>query len=68
MIKNEIGINAGKIWQFLDTPNGKFSIKELKKLFKMTDYDFFLALGWLAHEGKALLFNVEGVDYVSLNY
>jgi len=51
MITEEIGSNAGKIWNLLDE-QGNQSLKELKKKLKMTDQQFYLAVGWLAREGK----------------
>ena len=51
MITEEIGSNAGKIWDFLNE-QGNQSLKELKKKLKMTDQQFYLAVGWLAREGK----------------
>jgi hypothetical protein len=51
MITNEIGTNAGKIWYLLDE-QGNQGLKELKKKLKLTDPKFYLAIGWLAREGK----------------
>jgi hypothetical protein len=51
MITDEIGSNAGKIWNLINE-QGNQSLKELKKKLKMTDQQFYLAVGWLAREGK----------------
>ncbi|MGE4586196.1 MAG: winged helix-turn-helix domain-containing protein [Mangrovibacterium sp.] len=56
MIKNKIGINAGKIWLFLDQ-NGESSIAEVMKSLAMSSADVRMALGWLAREDKVYFFN-----------
>lgn len=67
MIASEIGLNAGKIWNFLDE-QGEHSVKELKKKLKLTDHEFFMAIGWLAREGKIFHFEKEGTLMVFLKY
>jgi len=49
MIAN-IGENAGAIWGALS--NGALGLKALKKATKLKNEDLYLALGWLAREGK----------------
>ncbi len=46
-----IGANAGLIWGALSTANDQ-SMKSLKKATKLKDKDLYMALGWLAREGK----------------
>jgi hypothetical protein len=47
-----IGTTAGTVWGALSA-NGKMTIKDLKKVSKIkTDKELFVALGWLAKEGK----------------
>ena len=46
----KIGENAGLVWGALQ--NGAQGIKALKKATKLKNEDLFLALGWLAREGK----------------
>ena len=46
-----IGLNAGKIWSILSTC-GEIDAKYLQKLADIPKNDTFLALGWLAKEGK----------------
>ena len=46
-----IGTNAGKVWNALNV-NNDLSLKALKKETKLKDKDLYLALGWLAREGK----------------
>ena len=58
MIKTQIGINAGKVWQFLDQ-NGESSISEIRKALSMKNMDVRMALGWLARENKIFFFEEE---------
>ncbi|MDP4267910.1 MAG: winged helix-turn-helix domain-containing protein [Bacteroidota bacterium] len=51
MITNEIGINAGKIWHYLNE-NKEVKVKELKKILKFNEQELNLAIGWLSREGK----------------
>lgn len=46
----EIGTNAGTVWQALNVET--LNIKQLKKATKLKDKEVFAALGWLAREGK----------------
>ena len=47
---NKIGENAGLIWGALQ--NGALGLKALKKATKLKNEELYLALGWLAREGK----------------
>ena len=58
-----VGTLAGAIWNALNE-NGALNTKDLKKAAKVkTDKDLYLALGWLAREGK-LTFTVEEADTI----
>ncbi|MEW6042589.1 MAG: winged helix-turn-helix domain-containing protein [Elusimicrobiota bacterium] len=46
-----IGENAGKIWQALNT-KGQSNLTGIKKATRLNDQNLYLALGWLAREGK----------------
>jgi hypothetical protein len=46
-----IGQNAGAIWKTLNA-KGEQNLSSLKKLSKLDDKQLYLALGWLAREGK----------------
>ena len=48
---NNIGINAGVIWNTLNA-NGKMTEAKLKKESGLAGAEFYAALGWLAREGK----------------
>lgn len=47
----EIGTNAGAVWQALNSAE-TLNVKQLKKATKLKDKGVFAALGWLAREGK----------------
>lgn len=55
MLKNEIGTNAGRVWQYLEE-NGESNSKVMKKALKLTDANLYMAIGWLYREGKVGLF------------
>lgn len=57
----KIGENAGAVWAALQ--NGALGVKALKKATKLKNEELFLALGWLAREGK-LTFTVEEADTI----
>lgn len=46
-----IGTNAGLIWNALNESK-TMNLKDLKKATKLKEKESFLALGWLAREGK----------------
>ncbi|MDD4488933.1 MAG: winged helix-turn-helix domain-containing protein [Paludibacter sp.] len=64
MKREEIGNNAGLVWQALQ--NGEMEVKAVKKATKLTEKDLNLALGWLAREGKVNFNEVEKELFVSL--
>lgn len=53
-----IGTNAGLIWNALNE-NNSMTLKDLKKATKLKEKEAFLALGWLAREGKVSLEEAE---------
>ncbi|MDD5686889.1 MAG: winged helix-turn-helix domain-containing protein [Elusimicrobia bacterium] len=46
-----VGENAGKVWQVLHT-KGQSNLDELKNGTSLDDKNLYMALGWLAKEGK----------------
>jgi hypothetical protein len=54
----DIGETAGSIWRTLDE-EGPLRLSTLKKQIKVADALFYMAIGWLAREGK-LEFEAEG--------
>jgi glucan-binding YG repeat protein len=66
MITSEIGSNAGKIWNILNE-EGEQPVKGFMKKAKLTSPDFYMAVGWLAREGKIYHFKKDdGIMMVSL--
>lgn len=59
-----IGNNAGAIWNALQ--NGGLTLKALKKATKLKNDDLYLALGWLAREGKVAFTVAEDDTTVTL--
>jgi hypothetical protein len=60
----KIGENAGLVWGALQ--NGAQGIKALKKATKLKNDELFLALGWLAREGKVNFTEAEADTVVAL--
>lgn len=65
MITNEIGLNAGKIWTLLNE-KGDHSVKDMIKKLKLSTADFYMAVGWLAREGKVYQYEQDGVMMIVL--
>ena len=65
MITNEIGINAGRIWNLLNE-QGEHSVKDLKKKLKLSERDLNMAIGWLARENNIYQFEKDEVWVVCL--
>ncbi len=65
MITNEIGSNAGKIWNILNE-EGEQPVKGVMKKAKLTSPNFYMAVGWLAREGKIYHFEEDNVMMISL--
>lgn len=61
MLTQNVGEYAGMIWRALDG-NNALSQKEIKKIAKMKDKEFYLGLGWLLREDKLNV--TEGEDEV----
>ena len=59
-----IGQNAGAIWGALS--NGALGLKALKKATKLKNEELYLALGWLAREGKVTFADGEAQLVVAL--
>lgn len=53
----EIGVNAGKVWNALQ--GGALAVKALKKATKLKEAELNQALGWLAREGKLVVTEAE---------
>ncbi len=64
MLNEKIGNNAGLVWTALQ--NGELNVKAVKKATKLTDKDLYLALGWLAREGKVQFTELESELLVAI--
>ena len=47
MLKKEIGLDAGVVWQLL-FDRGRLSLREIGELSSLSDKRILLAIGWLA--------------------
>lgn len=65
MNKNEVGLNAGKVWQLL-SDNAKWSYGTLKKKSGLKDKELGAAIGWLAREDKIEMYEEQEELYISL--
>ncbi|MDR1682793.1 MAG: winged helix-turn-helix domain-containing protein [Candidatus Symbiothrix sp.] len=64
-MKEKIGNDAGRIWSVLNEAGTK-SVKELKKLTKLTEKEIYAAIGWLAREEKLCFGENEDGVYLTL--
>ena len=64
MDKNEIGLNAGKVWQLL-SDYARWSYGTLKRKSGLKDKELGAAIGWL-REDKIVLSQEKDELYVSL--
>ena len=60
----KIGENAGLVWAALE--NGALALKALKKATKLKNEELYMALGWLAREGKLSFTEGEADTIVAL--
>ena len=51
----QIGNNAGVLWNILNEQNDKMEVTKLKKESALADTDFWSAIGWLAREDKLVI-------------
>ena len=65
MDREEIGLNAGLVWNALNEIEG-LTVKGLKKVTKLKDKQLYAALGWLSREDKVTIEEVEGDLLVNL--
>ena len=65
MDREEIGLNAGLVWNALNESEG-LTLKGLKKVTKLKDKQLYGALGWLSREDKVTIEEVEGDLLVNL--
>ena len=65
MDREEIGLNAGLVWNALNESEG-LTLKGLKKVTKLKDKQLYAALGWSSREDKVTIEEVEGDLLVNL--
>lgn len=65
MDREEIGLNAGLVWNALNESEG-LTLKGLKKVTKLKDKQLYAALGWLSREDKVTIEEVESDLLVNL--
>ena len=65
MDREEIGLNAGLVWNALNESEG-LTLKGLKKVTKLKDKQLYAALSWLSREDKVTIEEVEGDLLVNL--
>ena len=65
MDREEIGLNAGLVWNALNESEG-LTLKGLKKVTKLKDKQLYAALGLLSREDKVTIEEVEGDLLVNL--
>lgn len=65
MDREEIGLNAGLVWNALNESEG-LTLKGLKKVTKLKDKQLYAALGWLSREDKVTIEEVKGDLLVNL--
>ena len=66
MLKNDIGVNAGVIWQLLSN-EGALSIRQIGELTGYNDRNVYLALGWLSRENKVRFISKNEILHFELN-
>ncbi|HJA83514.1 MAG TPA: winged helix-turn-helix domain-containing protein [Candidatus Bacteroides intestinavium] len=64
MDKYQIGLNAGKIWNLLDSNRDKrvWDVEGLQQASGLSIPDFYAAIGWLARESK-VDFGEDGITH-----
>lgn len=65
MLKEKAGVVAGQIWNILNGTEG-LTQKQIKKVTKLVDKDFFLGMGWLLREDKVEVSEVKDELFVRL--
>lgn len=58
MLLEKAGLCAGSIWNAVNGTEG-LTVKQLKKVTKLTEKEIYLGLGWLLREDKVV---VEPID------
>jgi len=67
MKKNEIGTDAGVIWNLL-LENGRMSVNDIMQKVPSDDNNISLAIGWLAKENKIELVTFREELFIELSH
>ena len=67
MLKHDIGVNAGIIWNLLKE-KGALTTREISELTGFRESVLILSLGWLARENKINFFEKDNLTYIELSY
>jgi Protein of unknown function (DUF2582). len=65
MLKNDIGIHAGVIWNLL-SENGKLTVRGIGEQTNYREDMIHLAVGWLARENKICFSEENNTLYIEL--
>lgn len=66
MLKEDIGVNAGIIWNLL-SEKGMMSIRQIGESTGYQDRMIILSLGWLARENKLSFVEKHDTIHIELN-
>lgn len=58
MLQEKAGMIAGQLWTAL-SENGESTLKQVKKVTKLTEKEIYLGLGWLLREDKVCVVEQE---------
>jgi len=64
-MKNQIGLDAGKVWEQLGT-GGTMTTGALKKAVGLTPFALYTAIGWLAREDNIVVSRTANQIKISL--
>ena len=67
MRKENIGMNAGKIWHLLER-KGTLNIREIGEHTHLDESNIYLTLGWLSRENKIQFIEEKGKMKIGLNH
>ena len=67
MLKHDIGVNAGIIWNLLKDKSA-LSTREISELTGFRENVLILSLGWLARENKINFFEKNNMIYLESSY
>lgn len=63
MLVEKAGLCAGAIWNAVNGTEG-LTVKQLKKVTKLTEKDIYLGLGWLLREDKVVVEPIDEKEFV----